>query len=194
MKKTKMIESPSFVLKTKVMYGFLAELLKSLKEKKAILDIGTGTGIFVREYGKKWNVTGVDISKYYLKLANDLKVVVGDVHELPFNDETFDVIISKSSLCYWKNPVRGINEILRVLKPNGKFLIMDLIKPGKIVSKLILIIDFLISGREGREDILDFMNRNLSIEDVESIIERVKHNIKIRRCYFGIYYILVGTK
>ena len=51
--------------------------------------------------------------------------VVGDAAALPFPDGSFDVVVSTFSLHHWSDPVAGLTEIARVLRPDGRALIWD---------------------------------------------------------------------
>jgi ubiquinone/menaquinone biosynthesis C-methylase UbiE len=55
--------------------------------------------------------------------------VVGDVATLPFADATFDLAVSTFSVHHWTDPVRGIQEVHRVLRPRGRALIWDVTGP-----------------------------------------------------------------
>jgi ubiquinone/menaquinone biosynthesis C-methylase UbiE len=50
----------------------------------------------------------------------------GDAADMPFQDDSFDLIVSSGSLHHWDKPARIFNEIHRVLKPSGSALIVDL--------------------------------------------------------------------
>lgn len=51
--------------------------------------------------------------------------VVGEAAALPFPDESFDVVVSTFSLHHWSDPVAGLTEIARVLRPDGRALVWD---------------------------------------------------------------------
>ena len=104
-----------------------------------VLDVGTGTGLLAIEFAKRVpgvEVTGLDLSDVVLELARDnvrksegpLRVSFekGDAEDMPFEDDTFDLVISSNTLHLIENPIRVFNEIQRVLKPQGAFLISDL--------------------------------------------------------------------
>jgi ubiquinone/menaquinone biosynthesis C-methylase UbiE len=55
--------------------------------------------------------------------------VVGDAAALPFPDGSFEVVVSTMSMHHWSDPIAGLNEIGRVLRPDGRALIWDL-RPG----------------------------------------------------------------
>lgn len=105
-----------------------------------VLDVGTGTGFVaiavataLRERGVQ--VVGLDLSPAMLALAAEnahragLNGAVtwreGNAYAMPFADGEFDAAISNDSLHHWENPVGIFNEIARVVKPEGAYLIHD---------------------------------------------------------------------
>jgi ubiquinone/menaquinone biosynthesis C-methylase UbiE len=103
-----------------------------------VLDVGTGTGLLAVEFAKGLpaiEVVGLDLSDVALELARDNAQEVrassrvsfrkGDAEDMPFEDDAFDLVISGNTLHLLKNPVRMFNEIQRVLKPGGRFLVSD---------------------------------------------------------------------
>ena len=103
-----------------------------------VLDVGTGTGMLAIEFAKgipTVEVVGLDLSDVALELARDnaqrsrvssrVSFEKGDAEDMPFEDDTFDLVISGNTLHLLKNPVRMFNEIQRVLKPGGRFLVSD---------------------------------------------------------------------
>ena len=157
-----------------------------------ILDIGCGPGIFLElTKNYNWDVIGLDINKKY----ENRKIIHGDVHKLPFKDNYFDIIVSRSSINYWKNPKKALDEIIRVLKPKSYFFILSLKKPNLFIKKLIVFSDRIISGRNKKEKITGFINKSYSINQIKEIIKGIKNiNFKIRLYYFGLYYLLSGEK
>jgi ubiquinone/menaquinone biosynthesis C-methylase UbiE len=106
--------------------------------KGAILDLGTGLGDFAREIAKRLpdsSVFGLDISESMLLKGeilaknqglNNLKFKLMDVHNLEFEDNSVDLIISHGSLHHWKEPKEVFSQIYRVLKKKGISFIVDL--------------------------------------------------------------------
>lgn len=103
-----------------------------------VLDIGTGTGWLAIGFAQGLpgvHVVGLDLSDAVLELAREnarerglssrVSFEKGDAQDMPFEDDTFDLVISGNTLHLLKNPVRMFDEIQRVLKPNGRFLISD---------------------------------------------------------------------
>ncbi len=103
-----------------------------------VLDVGTGPGSLAIEFAKGIlgvQVVGLDLSDVALELARDnvqesgvssrVSFEKGDAEDMPFEDDTFDVVISSNTLHLVKNPVSMLNEIHRILKPQGRFIISD---------------------------------------------------------------------
>lgn len=97
-----------------------------------MLDIGCGGGHLGYNLMKKTQVNGtfvdilpaaVDICRRRGEewgLDDRSEVVVGDVHALPFPDDSFDLIISRGSIGFWGEYENAFREIYRVLAPTGK--------------------------------------------------------------------------
>ncbi len=100
-----------------------------LKPDTKILDVGCGAGFLSNELAKeKLQVTGVDLSSESLLVAaryDSTKSVVyqtADAYQLPFADQTFDVVTALDFLEHVERPADVIKEFSRVLKPKGLFI------------------------------------------------------------------------
>ncbi len=113
-----------------------------------ILDIATGTGdlaIMFAENTSANKIIGLDISEGMLnvgkekvlkkKLDKRIEMVVGDSEKLPFTDNYFDAITVSFGVRNFETLETGLKEILRVLKPNGKFVILETSVPTKFPFK-----------------------------------------------------------
>jgi len=97
-----------------------------------VLDVGCGTGIYTIPFAKKTNavVFGLDSSKEMIKKAKmkeDSQRVewqIGDAENLPFDNASFDCAIMTLVIHQIVNKKEAIDEIYRVLKKNGIFVIM----------------------------------------------------------------------
>ena len=104
-------------------------------ENKKVLEIGSGRGggaSYISRYLNPKEIIGLDISPSAVKDCNEkynidnLSFIVGNSENLPFDNNTFDVVINvESSHCY-ASMGKFINEVTRVLKPGGHFLFCDL--------------------------------------------------------------------
>lgn len=98
---------------------------------KKILDAGAGTGRLAVELARQGAfVTALDISGEMLKvLAGKSKYIalaVGDVEDMPFEKNTFDWVVSAFVIVHLKDPTRFFDEVYRVLKDGGKFLVTNI--------------------------------------------------------------------
>jgi ubiquinone/menaquinone biosynthesis C-methylase UbiE len=95
-----------------------------------LLDIPVGTGLFTKEkYAKMTNaeITGVDYSRGMLDRAAEayaetgakVRLQQGDAANLPFADETFDIVLTMNGLPCFPEKEKSLNELLRVLKSGG---------------------------------------------------------------------------
>lgn len=112
-----------------------------------ILDIATGTGDLAINLAKTnaSKIVGFDISPGMLeigkqkiaqkKLNNKIEMVLGDSEKMPFNDNSFDAITVAFGVRNFENLEQGLTEILRVLKPNGTFVILETSVPAKAPYK-----------------------------------------------------------
>ena len=103
-----------------------------------ILEIGPGPGYLSIEIAKigHYQITGLDISETMIEIAKrnaqeagvEVEFRLGNAGNMPFQDNTFDFVVSSGSLHHWKEPVNVFNEVHRVLKANGEALIGDVRK------------------------------------------------------------------
>lgn len=105
----------------------MRSMLKDLKGKKVLM-LGCGTGEeskLLKEFGAK-DIVGIDLSKVSIKLAKETypeyNFVVGDMHNLPFEDNSFDFIYSSLVIHYSDKPEKVYQEIYRILKDDGYLL------------------------------------------------------------------------
>ena len=112
-----------------------------------ILDIATGTGdlaISLASTSAK-EIIGLDISDGMLEVGRQkinhksldklISMVIGDSEDLPFEDNTFDAITVAFGVRNFEHLEKGLAEILRVLKPNGIFVILETSVPTNPIYK-----------------------------------------------------------
>lgn len=114
---------------------------------KNILDIATGTGDLAIMLSKinDAKIVGLDISKGMLNVAKEkvltkklnhkIELVLGDSENLNFKDETFDAITVGYGVRNFEDLDKGLQEIYRVLKPNGVFVVLETSQPSKFPIK-----------------------------------------------------------
>jgi SAM-dependent methyltransferase len=96
-----------------------------------VLDVGCGTGVLAREalgrVGQEGQVVGVDLNEGMLAVAarSESKIIWrrGDAASLPFEDMSFDVVVSQFALMYFPDRVASLREMWRALAPRGRLAI-----------------------------------------------------------------------
>jgi demethylmenaquinone methyltransferase/2-methoxy-6-polyprenyl-1,4-benzoquinol methylase len=124
-------------------------------QPRIILDVATGTGDFAFEAIKILHpdkVIGVDISGGMLEVAKKkikernlapiFSVQLGDSEALHFEDDTFDAITVAFGVRNYENLEKGLADMLRVLKPDGKIVILEFSKPKAFAIKQVYNIYF----------------------------------------------------
>jgi demethylmenaquinone methyltransferase/2-methoxy-6-polyprenyl-1,4-benzoquinol methylase len=117
-------------------------ILRPLKPK-VILDVATGTGDFAIEALslKPEKLIGVDISEGMLEigrrkikekgLEDKITLMQGDSENLPFSENMFDAVIVAFGVRNFENLSAGLTDMLRVLKPGGKAVVLEFSKPDR---------------------------------------------------------------
>lgn len=120
-----------------------------IKKGDHVLDLGSGAGndcfvarAIVRETGK---VTGLDMTEPMIAKAREncsklkfsnVDFVIGDIEEMPFENNIFDVVISNCVLNLVPDKSKAFSEIKRVLKSGGHFCVSDVVIKGNLPEKL----------------------------------------------------------
>jgi SAM-dependent methyltransferase len=111
--------------------------LAGLKQGVTLLDVSSGRGTQSIYYAKEFEakVTGLDISEDMVKTAtqnakrenieNKVQFRIGDSQDLPFEDNTFDVVINECAVGIPDDSQKVLNEMVRVVRPEGKILIHE---------------------------------------------------------------------
>jgi demethylmenaquinone methyltransferase / 2-methoxy-6-polyprenyl-1,4-benzoquinol methylase len=117
------------------------------KKPETVLDIATGTGdlAILMTATTATKIIGLDISEGMLevgkkkiaqkKLESKIEMVLGDSENIPYPDNHFDAITVAFGVRNFETLEKGLAEILRVLKPNGIFVILETSVPTKFPYK-----------------------------------------------------------
>jgi SAM-dependent methyltransferase len=116
----------------------------SLLKPTSVLEIGCGDGRVyrqLRDIGFEGSYFGIEVAKYIIrqneKLHPEATWRCGHAYEIPFSDSVFDVCYSLYVLEHLVFPERALREMLRVLKPDGKLILVypDFVKAGRFGSQ-----------------------------------------------------------
>lgn len=105
-----------------------------------VLDVACGTGDMVVELMKQGcTVTGVDLSEEMMVIARQkapaATYMIADAEHLPFDDDTFDAVTCAFGVRNFVHLGQGLNEMLRVLKPGGTMVILELATPDSALVR-----------------------------------------------------------
>ncbi|MBA7708849.1 Demethylmenaquinone methyltransferase [subsurface metagenome] len=112
-----------------------------------VLEVGVGTGKNLHYYPSELQVTAVDFSSGMLERAHEQKEYLGldrvtlmkmDVEDLKFPDASFDTVISTFVFCTVPDPLKGLTEVYRVLRPGGKAVFLEHMKSRNPLVNLFL--------------------------------------------------------
>jgi SAM-dependent methyltransferase len=167
--------------------------------KRDVIDIGCGRGgniTALYKYFKPNSIVGLDVCPaniVYCCAKNRLSeasFLVGDAENIPFADESFDVVLNMESAHAYPNRVRFYEEVYRILRPEGAFLYTELmpaeqvernvslleeaglsvIRNHDVTSNVLLSCDENAKQRMGSQGIANNGNANSNIADINDFI------------------------
>lgn len=120
------------------------EVTKDLQGK--VLEVGVGTGKNISYYPTNAQVTAIDFSQKMLekarekamKLNSNVELITMDAQNMNFPDNTFDMVFTTCVFCSVPDPIKGLQEIRRVCKPNGKIIMIEHVRSEQRVLGLIM--------------------------------------------------------
>jgi demethylmenaquinone methyltransferase/2-methoxy-6-polyprenyl-1,4-benzoquinol methylase len=196
-----------------------ARAVKELREinPKRILDIATGTGDFAiaNLKLKPEEVVGIDISSGMLEVGKEkmkkkkvdhiVSMQLGDSEDLPFEDNYFDGLTVGFGVRNFENLEKGLAEMLRVIRPGGKAIILEFSKPKIFPIKQAFgfyskyFIPFFGKRISKDEKAYAYLPESVAAfpegKEFENVLEKLNYkNIKSIPVSGGIATIYVGTK
>jgi ubiquinone/menaquinone biosynthesis C-methylase UbiE len=158
--------------------------LWSLAPGLHILEVGIGTGKNMQFYPAGISITGIDLTPGMLqraqKRASDLRLNskvelhIGDVQELYFPDSEFDSAVATFVFCSVPDPVLGLCELKRVVKPGGSVLLLEHMRSpnpflGTIMDVLNPLILRMMGANINRKTVDNVRKAGLEIKQVEDL-------------------------
>lgn len=155
-----------------------------------VLEVAVGTGRNLAHYPESIRLTGIELSPAMLEIALerartvaiDADLRLGDAHHLEFPDASFDSVVCTLSLCSIPDDARAVSEIRRVLRPGGRFLLLEHVRsPSRMVRIFQWLFERVTVPLEGdhqlREPLRHLKAQGFEIEKLEryglGIVERV---------------------
>lgn len=121
------------------------------KAGERVLDLGVGTGLTLPHYAKGVRVVGIDLSDGMLREADErvkklgldhIDLIRADAMHTPFADQSFDHILITHVISVVSNPERLLDEAARLLKPDGRIVVLNHFRSDK---KLIAAIETMVN-------------------------------------------------
>lgn len=158
------------------------ERLWSMVSGPKILEIGVGTGKNMPYYPLGLQITAIDLTPGMLeracKRANGVKLQVdlrlGDVQALEFPDFSFDTVAATFVFCSVPDPVLGLKEICRVLKPGGKVILLEHMrssnpKVGKVMDLINPLVVRIMGANINRRTVDNIRSAGLEPEIIQEL-------------------------
>lgn len=147
-----------------------------------VLEVGVGTGKNIPYYPTGVHVTAIDLTPGMLERAQkraanldmDIDLKLGDIQSLDYPDASFDTAVATFVFCSVPDPVLGLNEIRRVVRPGGQILLLEHIRsPNQIVGTLMDVINPFVVRVMGaninRRTVGNVQKSGLVLERVENL-------------------------
>lgn len=176
--------------------GMTLESIKTLliEDDEHILEIGHGNAAHVKSLlslAQNVQYIGIDISETMLHEAkrlnetfkNQAEFVLYEGTKLPFEDKTFDKIFTVNTVYFWENPVEYLNEIYRVLKNNGTF-VLTFAQRDFMETLPFTQFDFTLYNSDEMEETVSKSNfKRMKISEKEEQVQSKAGNETVTRLY-----------
>ena len=158
------------------------ELLWSKIEGDTILEIGVGTGKNFRFYPAGKDMTAIDFSDKMLAHARNkaalseikVKLLQMDVQDMEFPDDSFDTVVGTFVFCSVPDPIKGLQEVKRVVKPDGSVILLEhVLSSNRILAGLMNMINPVVVRTMGpninRKTVENVTKSGLIVENVTEL-------------------------
>ncbi|WP_048058207.1 class I SAM-dependent methyltransferase [Pyrococcus yayanosii] len=163
--------------------------------KGKVLEVGVGTGKNLPYYPKDVEVIGIDFSKGMLEKAEkrrkelglkNVRLLLMDAQNLEFEDNSFDTVVSTFVFCTVPDPIKGLKEAYRVLKPGGRAIFLEHMKSE---SRLLNVPLYLM------DPVMRALTGTSMVRETQKNIERAGFKIeKVENLFFDIVRLIISTK
>ena len=147
-----------------------------------VLEVGVGTGKNIPYYPPGLAITAIDLTPGMLERAQtraqalnvEVDLRLADVQALDFPDNTFDDVVATCVFCSVPEPVLGLREIARVLKPRGQVHLLEHVRAanpglGRIMDALNPVVVRMMGANINRRTVENVQKSGLQLESVEDV-------------------------
>ena len=118
--------------------------MSNVSRSDVVLDVACGPGLVACEFAPHAkHVTGIDITPRMIEQSKErqkdkgltnLTWIIGDILPLPFPDSQFSIVLTRYSFHHFLNPLAVLTEMIRVCKPDGRIMVIDVVHPSEKVD------------------------------------------------------------
>lgn len=177
-----------------------------------VLDVACGTGdMAVSLVERGCTVTGIDLSEEMLAIARQkapmVTFMIADAEHLPFPDASFDAVTCAFGVRNFVHLEQGLNEMLRVLKPGGQLVILELATPDNPLVKPFYnlytrrIIPWLGSRIAGNREAYTYLPASIErFPKGDAFLEKIRNsqfpilNCRQRKLTFGVCRLYIASR
>ena len=158
------------------------ETLWALVKGPRVLEVGVGTGKNMPYWPKRAQVIGVDLTPGMLAIARrrsqelglNAELRLGDAQALDFPGASFDTAVATFVFCSVPDPVLGLSELARVVRPGGQILLLEHVRPanpilGALMDAMNPMMVRLIGANMNRRTVDNARASGLQIESIEDL-------------------------
>ena len=164
------------------------------KEDMKLLEAGVGTGKNIEYYPEEIEIFAIDFSpkmieeaeKKAKKYNQKLKLLEMDIQNLDFKDNYFDLIVTSCVFCSVPDPVKGLKELKRVLKEDGRIIMLEHMRSqnkfvGKMMDWFNWISLYIWGANINRKTIENIEKAGLKLVEVNNLMTDIVKEIEIKK-------------
>lgn len=146
-----------------------------------LLDAGCGTAPMISLLTVRFpeaHFTGIDITPKMIEVAKAKRLpnttfVCGDCEHLPFDADSFDVVICSQSFHHYPNPLNFLKSVKRCLRPGGRLILRDMTMPGRVLHWFVNTIELPFLNLLGYGDVHCYNRKELQAlcDETELVLE-----------------------
>ncbi|NIS81066.1 MAG: methyltransferase domain-containing protein [Anaerolineales bacterium] len=161
---------------------FWEKVRGKLSRGERLLEVGVGTGKNLPHWPQGIRISAIDLTpgmvararRWAAKLGLEAEIVDGDVQRLEFPDDSFDVAVATFVFCSVPNPLLGLRELARVVRPGGLIFLMEHVRSrnplmGKLMDLLNPLVVRLMGLNINRDTVGNVIRSGLMLDQVEDL-------------------------